>query len=66
VEERFAKAKAAFDDENYLEAIEDFKAITVQSKGVNSAMMHNSIWQNAGSTVKNSFLLLQNMTILSV
>ena len=33
VEERFAKAKAAFDDENYLEAIEDFKAITVQSQG---------------------------------
>ncbi|MBP6673051.1 MAG: outer membrane protein assembly factor BamD [Bacteroidetes bacterium] len=33
VEERFAKAKAAYDDENYLEAIEDFKAITVQSQG---------------------------------
>ncbi|MFZ4619709.1 MAG: outer membrane protein assembly factor BamD [Bacteroidota bacterium] len=33
VEERFAKAKAAFDDGNYLEAVEDFKAITVQSQG---------------------------------
>jgi outer membrane protein assembly factor BamD len=33
VEERYAKAKALFDDEEYLEAIEEFKVITVQFQG---------------------------------
>ncbi len=33
VEERFAKAKALFDDEDYLKAIEEFKIITVQFQG---------------------------------
>lgn len=33
VEERFAKAKALFDDGDYLQAIEDFKIITVQYQG---------------------------------
>ena len=33
VEERFAKAKALFDDGDYLKAIDEFKTITVQSQG---------------------------------
>lgn len=33
VEERYAKAKALFDNEDYLEAIEEFKIITVQYQG---------------------------------
>ncbi len=33
VEERYAKAKALFDNGDYLEAIEDFKTITVQFQG---------------------------------
>ena len=33
VEERFAKAKALFDDGDYLEAIEEFKIVTVQFQG---------------------------------
>lgn len=33
VEERFARAKAAYDNGDYLEAIEDFKSITIQSQG---------------------------------
>jgi outer membrane protein assembly factor BamD len=33
VEERYAKAKALFDDGDYLEAIEEFKVITVQFQG---------------------------------
>jgi outer membrane protein assembly factor BamD len=33
VEERFAKAKELFDDGSYLEAIEEFKIITVQFQG---------------------------------
>ncbi len=33
VEERFARAQALFDDESYLEAIEEFKIITVQYQG---------------------------------
>lgn len=33
VEERYQKAKALFDDEDYLQAIEDFKVITVQFQG---------------------------------
>ena len=33
VEERYAKAKALFDDGDYLKAIEDFKTITIQFQG---------------------------------
>lgn len=33
VEERYAKAKALYDDGDYLEAIEEFKVITVQFQG---------------------------------
>ncbi len=33
VEERYAKAKALFDNEDYLEAIEEFKIVTVQFQG---------------------------------
>lgn len=33
VEERYARAKALFDNENYLEAIEEFKIVTVQFQG---------------------------------
>ena len=33
VEERFARAKVLFDNEDYLEAIEEFKIVTVQFQG---------------------------------
>lgn len=33
VEERYARAKELFDDEDYLEAIEEFKIVTVQFQG---------------------------------